>query len=58
MFSAFANASYLNDAASTVVSTVQGDAVTVLGWGWALMGVIFGGMLVMKLVKRVTRGSL
>jgi len=48
-----ATASYLDAGASTVVTTVQTDAATVFGYGWLLLGVIFGGLLVMKLFKKV-----
>jgi len=49
-----AMATYLDASASTVVSTVQADAATVFGYGWTLLGVIFGGVLIMGIFKRIT----
>lgn len=43
--------SYLDPAASTVVTTIIADSTTVAGYGWMVLGAVMGGLIIMGIFK-------
>jgi len=48
-------ASYIDPSVSGVFTQLQTDAGTLFGFGYALLGIVVGGLIVMSLVSRLAK---